>query len=525
MSSQSSKQAWRVQTSRGELGPFSLSQLQKLAQLGTITRNSLLRDTKSTSWIRAEQIPSIFDLQASDSGSAEINSANVPSVAQPPSIPYKSSSETDARTDVPVAAIVSVSSGVAVALLLLGLVLITVLRDQGNVGELPSQQENSLATAAPSDGSSERPSPSTNSSSESQESVSPTAATKPQGSADLYSTEDLVTRTKESVALIATPTGFGSAFAVADGVVATNYHVIADCDADSIKVFFPDGPVGNRGPFAAQLVAEQPQRDLALLRIPYNAPNVEIDTTHSFRRGQDVIIIGSPGLFKGTNLLPNAVARGVLSSETDLDGYNHYQLSLAVNSGNSGGPVFGMDARVIGVVVSKSTSEESIGFCIPAVDLASLMRSQAAGNYAYSDRTAAEHDARVTIKAIAKQVAQFESFVDRMSELFQERSGRTPAELASADFVQTAKSIIAKEDPALFKDFSFQLRQILDDDRLSNRQHAEIETLMQRHNTIRKMLDNPPPNVQQLTNDLRRLGKQFFAQLEAVSRTLELQFP
>ncbi len=100
---------------------------------------------------------------------------------------------------------------------------------------------------------------------------------------------------------------------------------------------FPDGPVGNNGPFKAELIAEQPKRDLALLRIAYAAPIVKVDATHNFRRGQDVVIIGSPGLGGGGRLLPNAVARGVLSSETNLNGQDLYQLSLAVNSETQAG--------------------------------------------------------------------------------------------------------------------------------------------------------------------------------------------
>ncbi len=71
------------------------------------------------------------------------------------------------------------------------------------------------------------------------------------------------------------------------------------------------------------------------------------------------------GLFNGRDILPNAVARGVVSSEHPLFGEPRYQLDMAINGGNSGGPVIGMDGRVVGVVVAKSRSEEGIGFAFP----------------------------------------------------------------------------------------------------------------------------------------------------------------
>ena len=61
MSAKSSKQTWLVQSSSGDLGPFNLQQLQQLASRGSLNRSSLLREVRSTSWIRADQIPSIFD--------------------------------------------------------------------------------------------------------------------------------------------------------------------------------------------------------------------------------------------------------------------------------------------------------------------------------------------------------------------------------------------------------------------------------------------------------------------------------
>ena len=80
-------------------------------------------------------------------------------------------------------------------------------------------------------------------------------------------------------------------------------------------------------------------------------------------------IIGTPGIGGGM-VLQNAVAHGILSTETVLDGQNYYQLGASVNAGNSGGPALDSSGEVIGVVTSKARGREAIGFCIPVGDVA-----------------------------------------------------------------------------------------------------------------------------------------------------------
>ena len=58
-----------------------------------------------------------------------------------------------------------------------------------------------------------------------------------------------------------------------------------------------------------------------------------------------------------------------MSTRTSLEGQRYYQLGIAVNPGNSGGPVFNSFGAVIGVVTRKSTEQEALAFCIPVEDL------------------------------------------------------------------------------------------------------------------------------------------------------------
>ena len=294
MSSPDSKRAWLVQSSRGDLGPFTLQQLQQLAARGTLNRSSLLREVKSTAWIRASQIPSIFNSgENENTASVNPNTSSATSPSRPPVIAHRSP-EQMTRDSVPAGVIVGAASMLAMLLFFIG--LMAFMAWDSNAEPVAQNATPPNVTQPPVTQPSVTQSPAQPQTNPPVINAAPTAPAH--GSS--YSTEDLVTHTKESVALISTPTGSGSGFVAADGVVVTNYHVIADCDADSIEVYFPDGQDGKKGPFASQIIAEEPERDLALLHIEQRVPKVEIDTTHKFRRGQDVVIIGSPGVFSGS---------------------------------------------------------------------------------------------------------------------------------------------------------------------------------------------------------------------------------
>ena len=102
--------------------------------------------------------------------------------------------------------------------------------------------------------------------------------------------------------------------------------------------------------------------------MPTDLSPLEIDPSYQFRRGQEVTVIGNPGI--GNKLvLENAVSRGVMSTTAVIEGQSFYQLSIAINPGNSGGPVIDSTGRVIGVATLKATSLEATAFCIPANDL------------------------------------------------------------------------------------------------------------------------------------------------------------
>ena len=142
----------------------------------------------------------------------------------------------------------------------------------------------------------------------------------------------------------------------------------------------------------AELIFEDPRRDLALLAVPIDLPPLEIEPGYRFRRGQDVTVIGNPGV--GDKLiLKNAVSRGVMSTEAVIDGQRFFQLNIAINPGNSGGPTIDSSGKVVGVVTLKVTQLEATAFCIPADDLLSAI-AHAATRPSDKDAALTMHRAR-----------------------------------------------------------------------------------------------------------------------------------
>jgi len=183
------------------------------------------------------------------------------------------------------------------------------------------------------------------------------------------STAQIVSTCEPSVALVKGKVSSGTGFLIAPGLVATNAHVVDDEFIDTLEVRFPSAPGGKSGPFPAELLYEDAARDLAFLAVKTDLPPLILSDGYQFQKGEDVTVIGNPGLGDGKMVLENAVSRGVMSGKVNFDGKDFYQLSIAINPGNSGGPVFDSAGRVVGVATLKTTKQEAIAFCIPPADV------------------------------------------------------------------------------------------------------------------------------------------------------------
>ncbi len=153
--------------------------------------------------------------------------------------------------------------------------------------------------------------------------------------------------------------GMGSGFIItADGYILTNHHVIDN--ADEVFVRLTD----NRE-FRAKIIGSDKRTDVALLKIEGNSlPVLKTGNSAKIRVGEWVLAIGSPFA------LENTVTAGIISAKArDTGDYLPLiQTDVAVNPGNSGGPLINMAGEAIGInsqIYSRSGGYMGISFAIP----------------------------------------------------------------------------------------------------------------------------------------------------------------
>ena len=157
--------------------------------------------------------------------------------------------------------------------------------------------------------------------------------------------------------------GLGTGFVIEpDGLIVTNAHVVDG--AETVKVTLEDGRK-----FDATVIGTDPSTDLALVRIAgvSDLPTVSFGDSDALQVGEDVVAIGNPfGLGNSvTSGIISALGRDIQSGPYD----NFIQTDAAINKGNSGGPLFSTDGKVVGIntaILSPSGGSVGIGFAIPA---------------------------------------------------------------------------------------------------------------------------------------------------------------
>jgi len=165
--------------------------------------------------------------------------------------------------------------------------------------------------------------------------------------------------------------GQGSGFIVSsDGIILTNAHVVRDAKEVTVKLT-------DRREYRAKVLGADPKTDIAVLKIQAkDLPVVTMGKTSELKVGEWVLAIGSPFGFE------NTVTAGVVSAKgrslPDDSAVPFIQTDVAVNPGNSGGPLFNTRGEVVGInsqIYSRSGGYQGLSFAIP-IDVAARIKNQ-----------------------------------------------------------------------------------------------------------------------------------------------------
>jgi serine protease Do len=155
----------------------------------------------------------------------------------------------------------------------------------------------------------------------------------------------------------------GSGFIIsADGTIVTNNHVVRG--ARTLSVTLDDGTV-----LPAKVIGTDPRTDIAILKIEagHPLPFIQLGNSRDVKPGEWVVAMGNPFGLSST------VTAGIVSAVSRDIGAGPYdqfiQIDAPINQGNSGGPLFTQDGKVIGMntaILSPTGGSVGIGFAIPS---------------------------------------------------------------------------------------------------------------------------------------------------------------
>jgi S1-C subfamily serine protease len=160
-----------------------------------------------------------------------------------------------------------------------------------------------------------------------------------------------------------------------NGVIATNYHVIAG--AVSARVKLHNGDIYDD----VSVLDTDERKDIAVLKIKaINLPVLTATDSDTVRVGTSVYVIGSPRGLEGT--LSSGIVSGIRPAEeldSNLTGFRLIQITAPISPGSSGGPLLDEAGKLIGLVFASRVDAQSINLAVPinyVVAMASSVRNQ-----------------------------------------------------------------------------------------------------------------------------------------------------
>lgn len=167
-----------------------------------------------------------------------------------------------------------------------------------------------------------------------------------------------------------------------DGIVVSNHHVVAD--ATDIRVVLAD-----RREYAATVLLDDPQSDLAVLKVQADEPlpALQIGDSDALQVGDLVLAIGNP--FGVGQTVSSGIVSGLARSALQVgDGTGYFvQTDAPINPGNSGGALVDMSGRLVGIntaILTRDGGSNGIGFAVPSNLVAAVVAQAVAGQASFS---------------------------------------------------------------------------------------------------------------------------------------------
>ena len=488
---------WFCEIGGKRAGPFTRQELCHLARQGRIVKSTLVREGAEGVFTSAESVGFLFphDLGRSQAGVVKPDHLTPPQIAPAPFLPppapaippLRTRSGPPARSKKRFAVLAwfsgntAITTTFAVGAVVLGLfafMLGTRLRRApadsasnspvADVRTVPTPRETpsspqpsprpDLAHNQPQDQPPERLG-------------SPVVAPLPRSKEKEREIDDIVADCEPSVAIVRGTTSSGTAFLAAPGVLVTNAHVISMEFIDSLEIFFPSAPSAEQGPVSAQLLFQDRDRDLAILRVNSKLKPLRLAETFDYRKGQKIVVIGSPGVGDQV-VIENTPSQGILGVRMTIDGHDFFQLSVAINPGNSGGPVIDMKEEVIAVATLKASKQEGLAFGIPYKDVRAALA--ASTGQQPDSRAQVETDHRVRV-ASARLTTVSEVYLLAIQEIA--RAKRMVGGVGFAELVKkTREKLIQVTDP-LETGLDVNVAEVARDNRLPLRIRQDVAAL------------------------------------------------
>ena len=160
------------------------------------------------------------------------------------------------------------------------------------------------------------------------------------------------------------PLSLGSGFFVADGVIATNAHVIEGAFSGTAKLIGSSQKAQILGSITVDRYA-----DLALLKVGTKAPSLPLGPSANPTVGDNVYVVGNPLGLEGT------FSEGIISGVRSIGADSILQMTAPISPGSSGGPVMDSTGAVIGVSVATFQDGQNLNLAVPVSYLSRLLSS------------------------------------------------------------------------------------------------------------------------------------------------------